>query len=307
MHLNALRYFAMVASTGSFIATARHYGVPASSISRHVAALERDVGQQLLFRHTRAVRLTEGGERYYVQVREALDILDMAAEQAADKDAAPKGLVRVNAPIALGRLHIAPLLNSLQHDFPDLAIHLTLTDAFIDPVQEGAEITVRIGKLEDSGLVARLIGFQRYVVCATQAYLDRHGTPETPEDLTTHNCLVYRGHRGAQRWYFRKPGESDYRGFDVSGSFQSNNAEALVSAAQADLGVVLFPTWLFDTSSFKRGALVKLLAAWEGSVEAEPPGIHLITPENRSRSRKVRMITDYLLHRIGTPPCWDRI
>ncbi|APG05512.1 LysR family transcriptional regulator [Luteibacter rhizovicinus DSM 16549] len=307
MQLNALRYFAMVAATGSFIATARHFRVPASSVSRQIAALEREVGQQLLYRHTRAVRLTDAGERYYLTVREALDLLDMAAEQAADKDTQPRGLIRVNAPVALGRLHIAPLLNDLQKDYPDLSVQLTLTDAFIDPVQEGADITLRVGRLEDSGLVARLVAPQRYILCASRGYLDTHGVPDTPEQLVAHNCLVYRGQWGAQRWYFRQPGAPHYDAYDVTGRFQSNNAETLVSAAEASLGLVLFPTWLFQAGSFRKGRLVKLLTGWEASVEAEPPGIHLVSPENRSRSRKVRVVTDFLLERIGAPPYWDRV
>ncbi|PTR34975.1 DNA-binding transcriptional LysR family regulator [Luteibacter sp. OK325] len=307
MQLNSLRYFAMVAATGSFIATARHFRVPASSVSRHIAALEKEVAQQLLYRHTRAVRLTDSGERYYLVVREALDLLDMAAEQAADKDANPKGLVRINAPVALGRLHIAPVLNNLLKTYPDLSVQLTLTDAFIDPVQEGADITVRVGHLESSGLVARDVGPQRYIICASKEYLDAHGIPGSPADLARHNCLVYRGYRGAQRWYFRKPGDAQYEGFDVNGSFQSNNAETLVSAAESSLGIVLFPTWLFQSGSFRKGRLVKLLTNWESSVEAEPPGIHLVSPENRSRSRKVRVVRDFLLEHIGSPPYWDRV
>lgn len=307
MKLNALRYFSMVAATGSFIATARHFRVPASSVSRHIAALEQEVGQQLLYRHTRAVRLTDAGERYYLTVREALDLLDMAAEQAADKDASPRGLVRINAPVALGRLHIAPALNRLQLEYPELAVQLTLTDAFVDPVQEGADITVRVGRLEDSALVGRTIGPQRYIVCASQAYLGMHGVPATPADLARHNCLVYRGQRGAQRWYFQVPGGARYEGFDISGRLQSNNAETLVAAAEASLGVVLFPTWLFRSDSFRKGRLVKLLTGWEASVEAEPPGIHLVSPENRSRSRKVRVLTDFLLEHIGQPPYWDSV
>lgn len=307
MQLNSLRYFAMVAATGSFIATARHFRVPASSVSRHIAALEKKVGQQLLYRHTRAVRLTDSGERYYLTVREALDLLDLAAEQAADKDANPKGLLRVNAPVALGRLHIAPILNDLLKEYPGLSVQLTLTDAFIDPVHEGADITVRVGRLESSGLVARAVGPQRYIICASPQYLDTHGVPGNPADLARHNCLVYRGYRGAQRWYFRKLGDAHYEGFDVSGGFQSNNAETLVSAAEASLGIVLFPTWLFQSGSFRKGRLMKLLPVWEGSVEAEPPGIHLLSPENRSRSRNVAVVRDFLLQHIGSPPYWDRV
>jgi DNA-binding transcriptional LysR family regulator len=151
MNLQALRYFLMVSTTGSFLATARHVDVPASSVSRFVASLEKELGQQLLYRSTRAVRLTEQGQRYYSQVREAIDLLDGAAEQLAHRDASIRGLVRINAPEALGRLHIAQLINQLQARYPELSIELTLTDALIDPVQEGADIAIRVGPLAVRG------------------------------------------------------------------------------------------------------------------------------------------------------------
>ncbi|MET0329949.1 MAG: LysR family transcriptional regulator [Dyella sp.] len=307
MQLKALRFFAKVAASGSFVATARHYRVPASSVSRHIAALEREIGQQLLFRHTRAVRLTDAGERYYQQVREALEQLDLAAEAAAGINAPPSGVLRVNAPLALGRLHIAPLLLGFQRLHGALTVELTLTDAFIDPVQEGADLTVRVGRLNDSGLIARDLGEQRYLLCASPGYLRRHGEPQSPGELSAHNCLLYKGPRGAQRWYFRRPDCPAYEALEVSGNLRGNNAESLVAAAIADQGLVLFPSWLYSEEVLRTGALRVVLTDWQASVDAEPQGIHLLYPENRLRSAKVRLITDYLLEHIGQPPYWDRL
>jgi DNA-binding transcriptional LysR family regulator len=157
MQLKAHRFFAMVAVTGSFSATARHFQVPASSVSRFIASLEREVGQQLLYRNTRAVKLTDAGERYYVQIREVLDLLDTANEEVAGTSGSIRGLVRINAPVALGHLHIVKLLEGLYAHFPELSVELTVTDAFIDPVQEGIDLTFRVGHLEDSGLIGRKI------------------------------------------------------------------------------------------------------------------------------------------------------
>lgn len=189
MHLKAHRFFAMVAVTGSFSATARHFQVPASSVSRFVAALEREVGQQLLYRNTRAVKLTEAGERYYLQIREVLELLDAAHEEITGKGAEIRGLVRINAPVALGHLHIVHLLNGLYEKYPQLTVELTVTDAFIDPVQEGADITFRVGHMEDSGLIGRRICDQQHVLCASPGYLEKHGTPTMPEELREHCCL----------------------------------------------------------------------------------------------------------------------
>ena len=314
MHLKAHRYFAMVAQTGSFSATARHFQVPASSVSRFVAALERELGQQLLYRNTRAVKLTDAGERYQARVREILDLLDTANEEAAGKPSEVRGLVRINAPVALGHRHVARLLEGLALPYPQLTIELTLTDAFIDPVQEGADITLRVGHLEDSGLIARKVCDQRYVLCASAEHVKAHGRPATPQDLRRHACLVYAGSGGPQRWYFRRPGRGatpEPEGDDalavveVQGPLRSNNGEVLVQAARAGRGIVLFPSWLFDKASFASGELVRLLPEWEASVEASPSQIHLISPGNRLRAQKVRVVWEHLLGAIGSPPYWD--
>ncbi|WP_350616600.1 LysR family transcriptional regulator [Pseudomonas sp. HY7a-MNA-CIBAN-0227] len=305
MHLKAHRYFTMVAVTGSFSATARHFRVPASSVSRFIAALEREVGQQLLYRNTRAVKLTDAGERYYVQIREVLELLAAADEEVTGKGEEIRGLVRINAPVALGSLHIVKLLNGLYEKYLELTVELTVTDAFIDPVQEGADIIFRVGHLEDSGLVGRKICDQKYALCASPEYLGRYGKPSSPQDLQNHACLVYKGTGGAQRWYFRQPGSDKVQIIEVHGPLRSNNGQVLVEAALAGRGIIFFPSWMFSRDSFLKKQLIRLLPDWEGSVEQSPSQIHLISPENRLRSQKVRVVWDYFLDAIGTPPYWD--
>jgi DNA-binding transcriptional LysR family regulator len=297
----------MVAATGSFVATARHFQVPASSVSRFISALEREVGQQLFYRNTQSVRLTEAGERYSLQIREILDALDLATEQVGGKDAMVRGLVRINAPVALGRLHISEIVNQLQATYPDLTVELVFTDVFIDPVQEGVDITVRIGTLSDSGLVARRVGLHKNLLCASPAYLRKHGKPKDPQDLKGHSCLVYKGNSGAQRWDFRHDKTDRPVMFQPEGSLRSNNAEVLVAAALAGRGLVLFPTWIYERDVFRSKKLVKLLPDWVGTVEVVPPEIRLVSPENRLRSHKVRTVLDFMLAKIGDPPYWDAI
>lgn len=307
MHVQALRYFLMVSTTGSFLATARHFEVPASSVSRSIAALENELGQQLFYRSTRAVRLTEEGERYYSQVREAVDLLDGAADQLAHRGPGIRGLVRINAPEALGRLHIARLVDKLQLQYPELSVELTLTNAFIDPVQEAADITVRVGRLVDSGLIGRVVCAHRYVLAASPEYLASRGTPNIPADLLQHSCLVYRGLNEAQRWNFRRSTNEPFEPVDVSGPLRSNSSEVLISAALAGRGIVMFPTWLFQPASFKEGKLVRLLTDWDISAYADELYVQILSPENRLRSQKVRDISAYLVDAIGSPPYWDDI
>lgn len=305
MQLKALRYFLMVASTSSFLATARHFRVPASSVSRFIAALEKDLGRQLFYRSTRAVRLTEDGERFHQQAREAIELLDAAVDDLGRDDGGLSGRLRINAPEAFGRLHVARQINALQAAHPALDVELQLTDAYIDPVQEGVDITVRIGPQVDSGLIGRTVAAQQQIVAASPAYLAAHGTPQVPADLLEHRCLLYKGQFGTQRWYFREEASQPFDGINVSGPLCSNNAEVLLAAALEGHGVVLFPSWLYHRESFAKQHLVPLLGAWEGSVATETSYIQLLSPENKLRSRKVREVTAFLLEGFGTPPHWE--
>ncbi|WP_256590654.1 LysR family transcriptional regulator [Pseudomonas sp. LB-090624] len=305
MHLKAHRYFVMVAVTGSFAATARHFQVPASSVSRFIAALEKELGQQLLYRNTRAVRLTDAGERYFQQIREVLELLDAANEDLGGKGSDIRGLVKINAPVALGRLHIVRLVERLYAEYPELVVELTLSDLYIDPVQEGVDITIRVGHLESSALIGRKICDQRYVLCASAEYVALHGAPQCPEDLKAHNCLVYKGQGGMQRWHFRLHPEDEVQVINVQGPFRSNNAEALVEAALGGMGIVLFPSWLLGKEHFVNGQFIQLLPEWRGSIEPVTSQIHLISPENRLRSKKVSAVSAFLLDAIGFPPYWD--
>ncbi|WP_218944161.1 LysR family transcriptional regulator [Marinobacter changyiensis] len=304
LRLLALRLFVRVATNGSFAEAARYYDLPASSVSRHIAGLERTLGQKLLYRHTRAVRLTDTGERYYQDVRHVLDSLDLATEQVIGGARHPQGLLRINAPVAFGRLHIAPLLASFQDANPGVDVELTLSDAFIDPVQQGADVVIRVGALSDSSLVAQQLASQNFVACASPEYLARNVAPRCPEELNKHNCLVYKGTRGVQGWYFRGKASDQAQHYPVKGNFHSNNAESLVEAALQGQGIVLFPTWLLF-AALRDGRLAPVLEHYEALGGATREGIHAIYPENRLRSSKVAAFLQHLSVEIGERPYWD--
>jgi DNA-binding transcriptional LysR family regulator len=307
MHVQTLRYFLMVATTGSFLATARHFEVPASSVSRFISSLEKEVGQQLFYRSTRAVRLTEQGLIYYSQVRQAIELLDSASEQLGNGATTIRGLIKINAPDSLGRLHICHLVNKLQVKYPDLLVELTLNNNFIDPVQEGADITIRVGQLVDSGLIGKVVCTHHYMLAASPEYLAARGTPQAPEDLLQHNCLLYKGLKEPQKWHFRRSAKEPFEPLVVGGPLRSNNSEVLINAAIAGRGIVLFPTWLYPPTSFKDGRLVRLLGDWEISAYADTHHIQILSPENRLRSQKVREVSAFLVDGIGSPPYWDDI
>nr|WP_300306051.1 LysR family transcriptional regulator [Halomonas sp.] len=293
IQLLSLRLFMRVAHSGSFTGAAHDFDLPPSSVSRRISALEQALGQRLLYRHSRAVRLTEAGKRYLSQVSEALTLLDIATDEIAGTANVPRGVLRINAPVAYGRKHIAPLLEVFQSRYSELEVELTLTDAFVDPVQEGADVVIRIGALEDSSLVARELARQRFVIVASSGYLARHGVPMQPEDLGHHNCLVYKGTRGKQPWYIRRASHEPFQVIEVHGNLCSNNAESLIEAAIHDQGVVLFPTWLLQ-EALNDGSLLPVLEDWQAANQPRIDGIHLIFPENRLRSPKVGAFVDYL-------------
>lgn len=305
MDLNALRVFERVAATGSFTATARHFNRATSSVSRQISALEAALGQRLFYRHTRAVSLTDAGQRYYEDIRGILDQLDLATEALTSQAAQPSGVLRINGPVAFGQRHILPMLGRFQQRYPDIHAELMLTDTFTDPVREGSDITFRVGRLADSSLVARRLASTHYLVAAAPSYLECYGEPETPEALLEHNCLLYQGDMGRQRWYFQGPGRPALEPLTVDGTLYSNDAESLVAMARSGRGIVLFPSWQIS-EELRRGSLVPLLQLWRCEVTPEAQMIHVICPEKRFRSPKIRTFLDHLFEEVGDVPYWDR-
>ncbi|MBO0344373.1 LysR family transcriptional regulator [Roseibium sp. CAU 1637] len=304
LNLNGLRLFVEVAAHGSFSEVARRRGLPVSSVSRHISALEQSLGQKLLVRNTRSLRLTDHGHGYYQAVRDVLSTLDLASEQVRGSASEPRGVLRINAPLAFGRRHIAPHLALFQARFNALEVELTLTDALIDPIADGADVIVRIGSLKDSTLLRRKLADQSFVVAAAPAYLERHGVPVKPDDLSKHNCLIYRGHNGEMPWRLRQ-GEEQVPSLSVNGDLRSNDAESLIAAALAAQGIVLFPTWLLH-EHLAYGYLQPILTDWLAGSEQTDGAIHLLYPENRMLSSKVSAFLDFLGETVGRPAYWDR-
>lgn len=303
--LNALRTFRLVAEVGGFTAAAHRSHRAVSSISRQIAALERAVGQQLFYRHTRAVKLTGAGARYIEAIRPLLAELDDATEAVVAAQAEPSGELTINAPVAFGERQVVPLVHGFARRYPGIKIDLRLTDQFVDPVATASDITFRVGPLIDSNLVARTLAPMRYVVAAAPDYLQRRGQPATPEALLRHECLRYQGEYGVQRWYWRRRRGSDFQPLDVDGPLCSDDAASLRQAAVLGSGIVLFPTWLIDRE-LSEGSLVAILTDWRWEVASETRSIHMLYSASRLSPRKVNAFADYVLDAVGHPPIWDR-
>jgi DNA-binding transcriptional LysR family regulator len=299
MHdLSGMAVFARVVEARSFSAAARALGLSKSAVSKEIARLEDHLGVRLLNRTTRRLALTEAGALFYERsarvVREAAE-----AERAVqDLGTEPRGLLRINAPMSFGHLHLAPAVADFLGRQPAVRIEMTLEDRVIDVVGEGFDIVIRIADLPPSSLVARRIAINRRIVCAAPAYLAAHGTPELPQDLTRHNCLNYAYLASGDVWRFR--GTAGPVAVRVSGSFSANNGDVLRHAAVAGLGVILMPTFLIGPE-LQSGALVPILNDYRES----DTGIYALYPPTRHVSPKVRAFIDFLVERFGPEPYWD--
>lgn len=302
VNLLALRLFVRVATHGSFSQAAAELNLLPSSASRHIAALEHALGQALFTRHSRAVRLTDAGQRYYESIREAIEQIDQAGEHIGEEDE-PRGRLKISAPPAFARRHLAPILMRFQERHPAVELDLWLTDTFSDPVEAGIDVSIRIGELNDSRMLARLLAIQSFVLCAAPAYVEAYGAPQDPAELTNHNCLVYQATYGPQKWHYRA-GDAPFVPVDAGGNVRSNYIEYLLEMARGGKGIVCFPTWL-ASRYLERGELVPLLGDMTWALEPDALGIHAVYPANRQRSRKTQSFLQWLGESIGEPPYWD--
>jgi DNA-binding transcriptional LysR family regulator len=257
-------------------------------VTRGVAALETRLGVRLLNRTTRAVGLTEAGHRLLAGAQRVLADLDEIERAAAGAGVAPRGELRITAPILFGRLHVLPIVTAFLGRFPDVSVALTLVDRPVDLVEEGLDVALRIGTLAESSAIASRVGTMHRVVVAAPDYLKRHGTPRTPADIAAHSVVAFAGLSGPARWTFR--GREGETGVVIKPRLTVNTAEAAVDAACAGFGI----TRVFGyqaAEDIARGMLRRLLKTYEGG---ELP-IHLLYPGGRYPPPKLRAFLDFTM------------
>lgn len=301
--IRALLIFIDVYETQNFSVVARREGISASQVSRVIHQMEDVLGQQLFYRNTRAIIPTESGHLFIRYARAMTGSMEEARRELNERTLEPSGMVGINAPVFFGQRHVAPALPGLTERYPKLSIELTLTDDYIDPHREPADVIFRIGVLTDSAFHARVFGQQFYHLAASPDYIRRHGMLGSPEELARHQCLVYRGSSGPNQWLLRRHGE-EWVHYPVSPLMSSNNAETLLIAALGGMGIVLFPDWLIG-DRLKSGELVGLLPELDTSIKTEPQHIAAIYPNARHPPLNVRAIIDYYLDAFGSPLYWQ--
>jgi DNA-binding transcriptional LysR family regulator len=298
--LAAIEAFVRVAECGSFSQAAERLRSSKSVVSRQVGALEAELGARLIHRTTRALTLTEAGRSYFERATRILADLAEANASVGQLQAAPRGRLRVSAPVSFGFLHLAPALPDFLDRYPDVEVDITTNDRFVDLVDEGFDVAVRIGKLDDSSLVARKIAPMRRTVCAAPAYLEKRGTPASPDDLESHECLCYSNVGRAEEWRFVRPDGAPWP-VEVHGRLHVNNGDALRAAALRGFGLAVLPSFLVGRD-FQSGALISVLAPFMPQDSA----VYAVYPHARHLSPKVRAFVDFLSQQFGPDPYWDR-
>jgi len=298
--LNSIRAFTKVVQHSSFAAAARDLRLSRSAVSKHVIELEQELGVQLLSRTTRSVTATENGQAYYERCLAILSDLEEADLSATRLQAEVRGLLRINAPMSFGTLHLARAVADFMEKYPDLRIQLLLSDQQVDPVQEGFDVTLRIADLPSSSMIARRIAPARRAICASPSYLARHGTPKHPDDLRGHACLTYGHLATGNQWKLTGPDGDHW--IAIPWTLCTNNAEVLRDAAVQGRGIALLPTFIAG-ADFQQGRLATILTGYQ----APEISIYAIYPETRHLSLKVRVFIDFLVERFGGRPYWDLV
>ncbi len=296
--LDAMNAFVKVVSLGSYAEAGRALGLTRSAVSKAVMELEQLLGARLLDRTTRRVSATEAGIAYYESCLDILARVEETEMQVSRLHDEPKGVLKINAPVSFGVLHLGRLIAEFMGQFPDLKIELTLNDRFIDPIEEGVDATIRIGVLADSSLIARRLAPARRVLVAAPRYLKHYGRPKSPDDLAQHRCLNYGHSTMLQRWRLTRDGEAF--SLAINSVLCSNNGDVLRAAAVAGQGIAKLPTFLVGPD-IQAGRLKLVLTQF-------PPadlGVFALYAPNRYLAAKTRLLIDFLAARLGERPAWD--
>ncbi len=283
----------MVVAEGSFSAAGRVLDLTPSAVSRAIDRIEARLGVRLLLRSTRALTLTAEGAAYLAAARRILGDLD-DAEQAIADHGTPRGRLRVSAAQAHGRMCIVPLLGAFAQAYPHILVDISLSDRLVDIAAGQADVAIRFGPLADSTLTARKLGENRRVIVASPAYLEKHGTPQTPEDLLHgHNCLNFNFRRAEPVWPFRSDGR-DYA-LSVRGNIEANNGETLGQLAADGVGITRVGAFSV-ADDIAEGRLLPLLEDYNpGDVET----IHAVFAGGPNMPARVRVFVDFLVQRLA--------
>ncbi|MCV6621335.1 MAG: LysR family transcriptional regulator [Cellvibrionaceae bacterium] len=285
---DGINEFVQVAEDGSFTSAAQKLGISTAQVSRLVSALEHRLNVKLMYRTTRKVSLTHEGEAFYGHCRNLIDGLEAAEHSISHQQDSPRGKIKLTAPVNFADRRLAPALNDFLLKHPDIEIDAYFTNRQIDLVDEGYDLAIRLGKLEDSSLIAKRLSHRNSYLCAAPEYLSTHGTPEKLSDLKSHNCLA----GSLNHWRFLEDGS--YKNIRVKGRAKYNSGEALLDAALKGLGIVQLPDY-YVNNHLRQGRLQSFLNNFQDHSE----GVWCVYPSRKYLSPRIRVLIEFLSERLS--------
>jgi DNA-binding transcriptional LysR family regulator len=288
----SMTVFAAVVEAGSLSAAGRKLDMPLATVSRKVSELEAHLNARLLSRSTRQLKLTDAGRDYLLACKRILDDVDQSERAASGEYSTPKGHLTITAPIAFGRLHVLPVVTEFLKTYPDIDVRLVLGDRIAGLLEDHIDLALRIGELPDSSLNATRVGSVRRVVCASPAYLKAHGTPKSPHELATHQCITFDALTSPKAWRFMI-GKSEQL-MPIRSRLSVNTAEAAVDAAVSGVGITRVLSYQMEEA--KRAGLLKVALA---DFEPTPSAVNLVFPgQKKQPPLKLRAFLDFAAPRL---------
>jgi DNA-binding transcriptional LysR family regulator len=284
--LAAMQMFVRVVEKGSFSAVAKERGIGQPAVSKHISALENELGAELIHRTFRSVTLTDPGRDFYESALRILDDLENATSRIGRGQTAPKGIIRVTVPPTFARLHIVSKLPAFFATYPDMAVEMAASESPATIIEDGFDLAIHSGELPDSTLVERRFAQTRIILVATPQYLTRYGAPESPDDLNRFRAVVYVERASVQPWTFGSG--QDAKLVIPSGIFRTSDIEQMRMGVLEHLGMAQAPAWLF-AAELREGTVIRLLTPFERTVP-----ILAVRPASRRLSTKVRIFIEHL-------------
>jgi DNA-binding transcriptional LysR family regulator len=298
-HIDEVAALLTVAAEKSFVAAGRRLQRHPTIISKRIAALESRLGVRLLERTTRQIKLTDAGARLAERLRSATDLIVEAEQEASLGAAEIRGTLQLALPAAMGRLWLGPILPEFLSVHPLLSVEANYSERYVDLIAEGFDAAIRVGDLTDSLLIARKLSDHQRILCASPAYLERHGVPETPRDLASHNCLGFTRLRSFPEWRLSKAGQTEI--IATRGSLTANDSETLLAAARAGTGILGAGDWLM-IRDIAAGRLVRVLPDWELDAKG---GVYIVRPSAKFAPAKTKAFVDWIIGKFTPGAPWD--
>ena len=291
--LDGLKTVVAVVETGSFTAASDRLGLSKALVSKYVGEVEKQLGVRLFNRSTRRLALTEAGQSYYESALPLIDQFNALVDDVTGEQTSPRGLLRISAPQTFGEMKLSPALPRFLNEYQDMQVDLLLGDKAVDMLEEGIDVRILIGGVDDSSMVARSINTFPLVLCASPVYLQSNGLPQAPADLTDHLCIIDSNFRIGKKWPFLSPnGESE--SVEVTSRASANSPRAVKEMTVADGGIGLIPRFIVE-EELESGELIQILPQYR-TLEF---GLFAIYPHRKYLSKKVRCFIDFMLNEFG--------